>query len=242
MITHIMPDQGGNTSLSLSVFKNAITFLEYNFQVGKLSYLQTRIGKSDSIPLITKDFRFALFDKEGRLKEFISSAETQELSFGFGCSVSNFITITQRLYDGDKVLVTVLDTESGEWVPVPSARWHQIVFTSRPLSELIEVGYVDPPTPDQGYPKDISVTFYKDICWDIWDNNTNTSFFQTTSDPYSAILFSDKEEEYIVCSILNPDDMNCDRIVCRLAIPPGSYTLRANNPLTGEKMEIKLEL
>ena len=242
MIIHIMPDQGGNNSPSIFVYKSVITFLDYHFQVGRLFSMQTRIGKSDSIPSITREFRFALFDKGGQLLEFLSPAETQELTFGFGCPVANLCTIKQHLSDGDRVVVAVLDTESGKWDPVPSARWHQIVFTSRPLSELIEVGYVDPPTPDKGYLKDISVTFYKDICWDIWDNNTNTSLFTTTIDPYSSVLFYDKDKESIVCSVLDPDDTNCDRVVCRLAIPSGSYTLRANNPVTGEKMEIKLEL
>ena len=243
MVTHIMPDQGGESITSLFVMKSNITFLDYSFQLGKKFWINSWVKKSDSAPSITRDFRYVLFDKRGQVKEMVSDAKRFEIPTQFYLESFDCV-VTNHLSDGDRILLTAQNPDTGKWEPIPAARRNQIVFTSRPLSELIEVGYVDPQTPGWGLPKDIMVTFYKDICWDIWDNNKNRSYFNSASDtnPYSDLLFNDSEWYAVSCSIVNSDDIDSDRVLCRLALPTGSYTLRANNPVTGEKMEIKLEL
>lgn len=237
MITHIMPDKGGVENPSFYLYNNCISFLAPSFQLNKLFTLQSRIQTTSEESF--GSFRYDLLDSNNQLKETVSQIQEGIIRrdyyypFHFECK------ITKPLSDGDKVVMVSRNPITGEWSPVIASRRHRIVFTARPLSELIEVGYVEPTDTYEGQPKDIAITFYKDICWDLWDNQNNQSYG----------IYKFYECEWADCdwadfSIhpLDPEDSESDWVIVSLPIPSGSYTLRAYNPVTGERMEVLLEL
>ena len=150
--------------------------------------------------------------------------------------------VTVPLEEGDQLDLMVKDSDSGQWEKVYSTRRNRFVFTSRPLSELVEIGYEEPSNPSSARAKDVYVNFYKDICWNIIDNSTGNPFIFSSSGSYQPFSRLGGEWEKISVDMLDRDDPDCDIQVIRMSLPDGSYTLNFFNPVTEEKMVINLEI
>ena len=143
-----------------------------------------------------------------------------------------------RPEDGDKVCLMLLNPSSGQWEEVKGPRRSKIIFTSRPLSELVEVGYEETSSSSSySNPKDFYLKFYKDIFLTVVDDSTGALLY----DPYRDIYYVNGENDVSLIGLTDNEDSDCDTALVRLAIPSGSYTVTFTNPVTDEEMKISLE-
>lgn len=242
----IMPDTGSEPSDDLYI-GGGFTWLSPRFARGESFPFWTSVRNEsmayDTQHPLTRNVRCALYDRNGQLKEMISPVE----SFGFpnNYSSDNFTCqINSALSDGDRIAVIVEDPKTGEWKPLRAARrCGEVIFTSKPLSELLEIGYVESADPASDSPYDLYVKFYKDICWRIFDKETMQPLneYGYGYQPFASI--GGVWNSYgIAVDLDDPDDFDCDTAVIRLRLPSCEALFRATNPVTGEVMEITLEL
>lgn len=241
LTTHIMPDAGGEPTPM--IYRSYGSLLPNDFELGKQFNIRYTINNSSLVGSFTTDFRFALCDSNGAVKEVISSEERIELKANFSVSNGQYCIITKPLADGDRILLFMKDPDSGEWIPVsPQPRQTVIAFTNRTLSELIEIGYDEEPRyPDSRHPdKKRSVYFkvYKDLIWTLRGNTSNRLLYNLGN--YNLEYSSDSISYRTIWS--NPDDPQCDTLLSEIWLPTGNYTLNLWNPLTDERMTINLEL
>lgn len=243
MGTHIMPDNGGTADSDPIIFldNSRITHLTPFFEIGRDFPIWTSICTPSSQE-VTRDFRFILLDRNGGVKETVSPVTrvvkpNPYTSDNFNCK------ITKPLADGDHIILQMNDPATGDWKPVTATRRNQFIFTSRPLSDLVEIGYSEPEESDTGTPqKDFYVKFYKDICWDIRKAGDSISLLDRWSgyQPYAIV---GENWGNISVDLLNPDDPECDTVIITMRLPyDSSCILCFFNPVTEETMEINLEL
>ena len=246
-VFRIMPDKGQGVSSEPDFFiaRSDATWLPETFTIGKNSTIWTRI-RSDSFFDFEREFRYELRDRSDRLKEVVSPSKT--------ITISNYnrqdspLMVTSSISDGDYIAASIKNPDTGEWGIVPSPRNGRVVFTTRPLSDLVEIGYFEPDklTDEWSGVMDVYVKFYKDICWDIFKKDESTSFFGShfyNQRSYFSLPFTYKFSWGAVSlEFINSDDPESDTVIMKFNIPTGSYVLRFNNPATGEKLDIKLEL
>ncbi len=237
----IMKNQGGEPSASFFTSDSDVTALDPDFKINKGFYVYTHIQNSYA-GAVTRDFRYDLTDRYGNLKETVSREYTITIPNDYS-SDNFYCRVSVPLADGDRRDLMVKDPVTGNWEKVFSNRRNRFVFTSRSLSELVEVGYVEQANPSTGNPKDFYVHFYKDICWDIVDNSTGQPFLAAPYyHGYQTVSGLGQERELLYVDLLNRDDPDCDIQVVRLALPDGSYTLKFFNPVTEEERVIYLEI
>lgn len=241
LTTHIMPDQNGVPEPVVRV-GDAIN-LPFVFELGEQFHL---LGSAfnQSLETFTLAFRFALYDVNGNLKEVISAEtnETLEGSFNVGRSIDFPCTITKPLAEGDQILLTMRDPVSGRWAPVTQARKSMIVFTERPLSELIEIGYGEEPIMsnwEDSKTRDIYIKYYKDVPW-ILCREDGTKLLNNEHGVNHSSSNSEISWRMGIPDLDEPQ--KSDTFLYEIWLPTGTYTLRLKNPATNEQMEIKLEL
>ena len=240
MICRIMPDAGGTPSPIFTVY-NASPLPAY-FNLGVTYTAGVGITNS-SLGAFTRDFRLALCDAGGAVKEVISPENTLELNAN-----SSYWTyfgncrITKTLAEGDRILLQMKDPGTGTWTAVTQPRKATVIFTKRSLSELMEIGYAEEPVkPDESNPdRKRSVYFktYKDIIWTVEASNGNVLF---NSSNYVNASQSDPSVSW-ANGMLDPLDQQCDTYLYEIWLPTGKYRVNLFNPASGEKMEVNLEL
>ena len=243
MIYEIMPDSGEASQPNLISRSNEI-LLPPDFSVGKEFYLSLAIDNyAYGDPSL--DFCFLLYDRWGSIKERISSSvEIREYhDYGYSVfAVNSYCKITKELKDGDMIAVAAQDAQSGEWIPIRQSRVGTIHFTSRPIEDLIEIGYVEESIREK---TDFYLKVFKDYCWELLKetrngyqpilNNTHT--FLIKDDAMSFRYFWNDNGEYGYGF-----DSVCDTLVYEIWVPTGNYILCVRNPLTNEIKNINLEL
>ena len=190
----------------------------------------------------TQDFRYILFNRNGDIKENISSIFRVTVPDRSGTSGHVTCRITKQLDEGDQILLCLNDPSSGEWVPIRQSRLNRIVFTTRPLSDLIQISLAkEPRYPDNRFPekiRDLVVESYRDCVWGLYGENNKSIL---GNDHWISGELSENDVSYR--SIMSdPEDLQCEMEVFEIWLPSGNYTLSVRNPATGEEMEIKLEL
>lgn len=243
VVTHIMPNQGGEPAPV--VYCYYCSPLQRNFEVGKTFYLYGYV-QNNSTGAFRLNFRYDLYDRNGNRKEVLSAVKTLELqSGGYTGTGSLACKITKPLADGDQILLTMQDPENGQWEPLVQRRRYKIVFTDKSLSDMVELGYEENPRyTDTSHPerkRDIYLQVYKDVVFSLMKNDPMDSYalLQNTNGNFSS---SSTEEISYDCELLNPDDPQGDTVLYEIWLPAGSYLLNLRNPLTGETMEITLEV
>jgi hypothetical protein len=234
VITRIFPDEGGIEDPSISVIgRNNLPFI---FKVGEEFYL-TSIFANEGPVSATREFRLALFDADGNMKEVISSVKNIIVSAYEVCFEDFACKITKQIKAGDRILLCMNEKRSGQWVPIFQPRWATIVFTDKPLSEIVEIGYSENPAhPDLSNPerkRDVCMKLGYDVLWELLREDDSILPFSNMGNNVSM-----DGSDFSVASDLSDNDM----IAYDIWFRPGKYTLRLRNPTTNEKMEIKLEL
>ena len=245
MTREIMPDSGVAPQTNLITRSNIIV-PPPDFSVGKEFYLSLWVDNwAFGYPSL--DFCYLLYDRFGSIKERISTSVEISESHAYehaGYGVYSYCKVTKELKDGDMIAVAAQDAQSGEWIPIRQSRVCTIGFTSRPLADLVEVGYIEEPV---GEKTDIYLKLYKDLCWELlketqngyqtillhtWPNNV---FVRDEVTALRFCLYDNGEYGYFF-------DSDCDTFIYEIGVPTGRYILRVRNPLTNEQMDITLEL
>ena len=243
MICEIMPNSGGVPQPNLISRSNDI-LLPPDFSIGKAFYLSIGIDNyAYGFPSL--DFCFLLYDRWGSVKERISSSvEIREFhDYGYSTfGVSSYCKITQELKDGDMIAVAAQDAQSGEWIPIRQSRVGTICFTTRPMADLVEIGYVETSIREK---TDFFLKVYKDFCWELLQETRNG--YQTILDNTLTFVLEDNAMSFRYFWKDNGEygygfDSVCDTLVYDIWVPSGNYILRIRNPLTNEIMNINLEL
>ena len=239
LTTHIMPDAGGAPEPVLIAYSyGSGKGLSPSFEAGKDFRLEGYF-RNNSLGSFTLDFAYVLYDSRGKAKETVSQVFRRSIGVGETTGTSpQTCKITKALADGDKIDLAMKDPASGKWTPLIQSRAYEIAFTSRPLQELVEIGYREPSEPRGQAPepdRDIYLKLYKDLVWSL-TSAADPSTILASGDQYHDWYW----EDHIVQRVLFPDTQ--DFALLELWLPSGTYHLWLHNPLTGEKMTISLEL
>lgn len=237
IVTNIMPDIGGVPEPVL-VCHSPSMGLPSTFSTNQSFELYNSLNNR-SLGTYNLDFAYVLYDRQGRVKEIISPVVNREFKANTHLIISGITCkITKPLSEGDKISLSYKDPSSGNWTPTIHSRRTEIIFTSRPLSQLVEIGYTEEPQTEQvaGKPfQDVYLKIYKDILWKL------TSAQDTNNILAGSDQYADKSQEGILNrSVLFPDPQE-DALV-ELWLPSGSYRLWLRNPVTNETMTINLEI
>ena len=237
IVTHIMPDIGGVPGPVL-VCHSPVLGLPETFNPSQEFQLYNSLNNR-SIGSFTPSLAYVLYDSQGKVKEIISQILNPEIK-----AISHYFTgpqtcrITKPLSNGDKIVLSMKGPSSNNWTPLIHSRSTEIVFTSRPLSQLVEIGYTEEPQSQQtaGRPvQDLYLNLYKDLVWKL------TSAQETDTILAASNQFDSRYMEGIFNrSVLFSDTQEYAHI--ELWLPSGKYLLWVYNPLTNETMTINLEL
>ncbi|MBQ9712978.1 MAG: C10 family peptidase [Bacteroidales bacterium] len=237
MHTQIMPDSGEPERFSFFTGMDCISLLPSEFKIGERFWFYTSFRKDSAIE-VPVQFRFDHFDRNGIFKETVSPVNEYNIRSGFSVPVFGCV-ISVKPEDGDRIVMMRFDDASGQWVEIEGPRRSKFIFTSRPLSELVEVGYEEQnggAYPDN--PKDFYVKAYKDLSWSIKNDSTGEILFPPVDGMKSIV---GQENELSLIDVADRDDPDCDKFLIRCAVPSGSYTVSFYNPVTEEEMDIHLE-
>ena len=236
-ICHILPDQGGIPEMNLySYSENA---LPIDYKLGQS--LQLSVGiQNNSFYSGPIEVCFALFDKNGDLREKVSSTSTVDISAFMSRLIELSCQNTLPIQDGDFIAPALPGPQLGTWVPVVSPRKTRIVFTRCPLKEMIELGYLETPqNPDPDRERNFYMKVYKDLCWGLYKDGDSTPLLN--NEALAVDSRSGKQISYRA-KMLDTEDAMCDTAYYECWLPSGRYLLHLRNPLTNEQMEIHLEL
>ena len=240
MVTHLMKNQGGEVPEPYYYLKNnMLTLLSSDFELNKEFHVVCNVTHDSKIE-DTRGFRLDLFDKDGSLKETVTAVHSFVLP-SYSSYPGFTARITKPLEDGDRIIVMMNDPKTGAWEPVPSTRRNQFIFTSRPLSDLVEIGHEECDNPSENGQKDFYVKFYKDIYWNVIDQSTGLTFFFPSSGPSGFCSVGTSYQE-VTTDLIDSSDPDCDTVIMKLALPAGKYLLYFSNPVTGETLNIDLEI
>lgn len=227
MVNRLMPKEQGSPSL----YAESVNLLPIDFSVGKPFSMQNSVRNRSPFPA-SVDLCYVLFDRGGSFKDEVSPVQHFEIPAGGSVSVNvSSCKLTARPEDGDKVVLSYRDMESGEWIPVDQFRSSHIVFTTEPLRNKVSVDLYP------GRERDISVKMYKDVAWEILNEERhpligNMLFNESCTHPGYSYLYT----------MLDGYDPRCDVKQCRIWLPNGVYLLRLVNPATGEEVVITLKI
>lgn len=236
MVCGVMPDSGNVAKPNL-VAQSQIE-LPADFCLGK-EFILDQVISNHAYGTSSANLSFCLYDRHGIIKEQISPAIfIEELS---GELLSRHICrVSRELEGGDMILLAVLDSHSGNWVPIPHKRAGKIVFTNSNLAELIEIGYSeDAERSDDKRKCDLFFTVYKDICWRL--EIANSDSWQPLFDNRSGIG-NYVRDGCVSFGYMLSIDPQCETMRYEIWLPSGYYVLRVHNPANGEEMEINLEV
>ncbi|MBO4923671.1 MAG: C10 family peptidase [Bacteroidales bacterium] len=243
MAIRIMPNHSGEPDPSLAISVLGMPFVPIDFALKKdfnLSYVIVNRSAKGFI----REYCYVLYNREGTIKEIISPVFQREIQAKGTASGNTTCRITGPLTDGDQILLCVKDPNTGEWIPVLQPRiWH-IVFTTRSLSELAYISYVQEAiSHDRHYPtkkRDLLLTTYRDCNWEIYGANNKKLI--DNKYPVNISLSGEGDSPSFYTAMSDPDDPLCDMMLYDIWLPTGNYRLYVRNPATGEEIEIKLEL
>ena len=240
IVLRIMPDQDGTTDPYLALSVMDAPRIPFDFEINRDFWLKYGICNYSLTPF-SRDFQYNLYNREGIVKESISSVFRASIAAQSGITAYTICRISKQLEEGDQILLCMKDPDSGQWTPIRQPKQHRIIFTTRPISELVSLEFVsDPQFPDTSSPekkRDISVATYKDCMWEFWGNN-NKKYVD------NQWINGDHSEESVSwrSCLTDSEDMDCNTLLYEIWLPAGSYILRIHNPATGEIMNINLEL
>lgn len=244
-VVNIKPDEGGEPQYNLHLSDAVLT---PSFDLGQNTkftlercyfYLDSFIPSTDNYVKVT--LCFALYDSKGAFKEQISKDHTMEVDmYRWYEIVPQECMIAGGIADGDRIALAVKDEASGAWVPYSLLPYDCIVFTKRPLSSLIEVGYAqDQPEGMQKALNGESLYLYfrtqKDIPWAIFPEGSSKPVVWRSHWDYF------EEGRAMACEIYEDDEEDPFE-TSYIWLPTGNYTAIFRNPLTGEELTLHLEL
>ena len=254
---NIKPDQGGQQRewyTSVSTRGNA--GLPFDFAVGKEFVLNQFFRCEQTITTLA----YALFDREGNLKEQISDKFTISATGSNGYSSQSVPCVIHKKPEAGDWISAFFEIDGKRIIPLHN-RFPEFRFTARPLKEDVVVGFVTENDIDYvngfltratrvGYEDDqlryLKDYFYfhcpKDFSWEVLlqdggDTDKIWGSEDPSDSPYNDWYVRDISPDQTVklrCMDLTNEE-GCYHLI---HLSPGNYILRLKNPLTGEKISI----
>ena len=220
----IMPDQGGEPEMNLATYSGS--GIPWNFARGEeFSLSQGVTNKSLAAGQVA--LCFALYDKNGRYKETVSEVSEYYLpSDGYKWLSSVRCKVEGPLEDGDRIDLSAKDA-SGQWKPLTTTRQGDIILTDRPIADCVEVGHVEGEL-------DFYLKIYKDMPWGIFREGEAEPLLSSRS--YSDQRWDGHYRQQVKMNETGDEPM------VYIWLPSGTYLLKMSNPVSGERMEVTLEL
>ncbi len=246
IVSHIMPDCGGEPVADLYCCNGdleLITGIPSDFVPGK-DFPIVHAVRNSTLGVSTLETALALCGGDGRIKRLCSVPFTAEVGWS-GTFLSFNANVSGQLDEGDALVVIYRNPGEQEWSKVMMGRSSKIVFTKRPLLELVELGYTNEPLTGTDYddcpPLHLYMDIYKDLIWGIRPLQADgpAGYMCDSKANINLYPFLYWEDESIETVSLYEDD---ETEHLEFYFPPGDYILHLENPATGEMMDVNLRL
>lgn len=246
LVSHIMPNHDGRPVANLSCTTSGdATGIPWGVSYGKgfrSSFHLTNGGFGSS----TVETALALCGSDGGIKQLASDPVTIEIGNYYNSLAFN-ANLSGPLNEGDELIVMFKYPGEQNWSPVTMGRNIKNIFTKRPLSALVEIGYLENPLTGKGNdlpsPPHFYMKIYKDLIWGIYTaKKRDDVLFCSTRDVYMYPSVSQNKTisgEMVFQTVLLGEDGETEHF--EFSLPPGDYVLYLENPATEEKKEVNLK-
>lgn len=227
MVCRIQPDKGTEPKPEINTY-DVYRGLSWDFTPGGTFVLDGGFVWNLTLAYADTRFCFALFDRDGNFKEQISadrqitiSPQSYSYVYGMMCSV------TDPPEEGDFIAPAIYDPDIDGWKAAAGLRRSLIVFTRRPLQDLVGLGYRD------GDEHDIVLNIYKDVSWALFRERGEFPMVSSASFDNDSVL---EEEQFLLESL--DDETGMARFSFSLGRGRYYFIFRNN----GEEMKVELVL
>lgn len=220
MVTHIMPDLGGEGYVNLAVpYQYAPfpwDFRSETFEIDPIwLWYYTSSGEGEV------EMRYALFDRDGRFKAPLSDSFMVSSDECFVPAVT--CQVPDKIADGDCIMLARADGDG--WTPVPQSRNSYRRFDrTRTLADMVSVGHALKVRKTVGTGACLYLVAYKDIWWEIWSEELGA----VVVDARSSFLHQDTEAGKVVFEI-DYQDPDSDTYNYYFFLPVGHYRVTFRN-------------
>lgn len=242
-VFNLKPDQGGEPVPQYYIFSGGPSAM-YNMEKNKPFVLDfAYVGIDTFVPTdytYTKTFSYVLYDSKGAFRERISPEVTLEMKIKEYTDIGEAECMyTCDLAKGDRISLSVKDPDTGEWSPVSEDNFDNIIFTDRPLKDLVKVIYDGkrPKNAEKAYNGDelyLCLESQKAVSWVIYGEGSDEPLIWSCFWDF----YTEEATEVIVASKNGGDPLNDSYIW----LPEGKYLVVFRNALTGEELKLHLEL
>ncbi|MCR5709971.1 MAG: C10 family peptidase [Bacteroidales bacterium] len=227
MTCRIQPDRGTEPKPEIHTY-DIYRGLSWDFTPGGTFVLTGGFILNYTLAYADTRFCFALFDRDGIFKEQISAERQITISpdsytyvYGMMC------TISEPPEEGDFIAPAIFDAETETWKASAGVRRGLIVFTRRPLRNLVKLGY------REGVEHDIVLDIYKDVSWAIFRERAEYPLVSSASFDNESVM---QDQNYLFESL--DEETGMARFSFKLST--GTYYLVLRN--NGEEMKVELVL
>lgn len=221
MVTHIMPDQGGEGYVNLQGTTEYTPF-PWDFAGDSFTVYPHWLWNFYSTVSGSVLLGYCLFDAEGRFKEAVS--EPVSVSSDDSVMPETRCRVSAPVASGDQLLLSRKDGDV--WTPLYQPRINYVVFDRfRKLSDMVTVGY-SVERPSELLVDDIPYLYfdaYKDIWWEV-STETDGMFLTCAKGSFEGTVCGSRFNYQAVV-----DDKTPDRVSHRLYLPSGEYRVTFRN-------------
>ena len=248
IVVNIKPDEGGKGTFF--PFASGENPIPDGFEKNKRISLEHDVNNNSYLGG-DLEVGYVLYDRNDHVKEEISKSTRVVFAdlandknamaastFGRSVHVNLECHVTKSIEEGDMIALSAKDPDTGKWAPISQDRSSMIVFTTRPLAELVQLGCSDL---EYLYEGTIwgrtTLSLYDSLIWSIREEGNDSPIFGSFN-PGTTWL-----SPLMTQSLVKENIIDRDRILSYIhLLKTGNYVLQCCNPATGEKMVIKLEL
>ena len=234
MVTHIMPDQGGQPYVQYYVGSDFAPF-GWDFRSDTFKMAPSWLwAYSLSTADGDTDLCYCLFDAEEQFKE----ALCEPFVVTSGSWPVNVPSVVCRapadLKDGDRIMLSRRD-ERYQWIPLPQQRYQYLMPDAKQkLSDMVSIGRSEGYATgwQQGYSPFLIFRAYKDIYWEIRAKDGKVLLTSAAESGY--------HEPVRYLSEVLTNEVKKNRAYFEFSLPHGEYTLFFRN--FDEEMMIQVKL
>jgi len=248
IVVNIKPDEGGKGTFF--PFASGENPIPDGFEKNKRISLEHDVNNNSYLGG-DLEVGYVLYDRNDHVKEEISKSTRVVFAdlandknamaastFGRSVHVNLECHVTKSIEEGDMIALSAKDPDTGKWAPISQDRSSMIVFTTRPLAELVQLGCSDLEYLFEGTIWGrTTLSLYDSLIWSIREEGNDSPIFGSFN-PGTTWL-----SPLMTQSLVKENIIDRDRILSYIhLLKTGNYVLQCCNPATGEKMVIKLEL
>lgn len=220
MVTHIMPDQGGEGYVNLSV-PYGYTPFPWDFRSDTFEIESIWLWFYSSTTTGTIPLCYALFDQDGDFKTELCNSFMVSSDDCYVPTVT--CRVPDKIADGDCIMLARRDGDG--WTPLPQSRDSYRRFErSRPLSDMVSVGHaLSLRSNMMGEGPCLYLVAYKDVWWEIWSEELGAIV-----DARSTFLYQETEAGTVAFDV-GYASQDSDTFTYHFFLPAGHYRVTFRN-------------